>query len=241
MERHQPNFLKLNFPGDTLNNPGPKSKHHAQEQIDQIIHILYHWDKKEDALTVEERKKGYKYVDNYQLEYSKDKDDENVHVVHLMRKVFKRKKKGQAASSHAEYDLHQVVATKDIFDVIYECHREAGQMKTGTSFNCIVEHSSYGITRIDVVNFIATCPVCLGGSVRFPKVDGAKQPITSSFFRDRFQCDLVDFRNNVGYGCDRTEYKWLLVVKDHFTRFVQLHPLSTKCEEEVASVLTNMI
>ena len=83
----------------------------------------------------------------------------------------------------------------------------------------------YTVSEVDVTNYIQTCPVCLDGPFRLDKQVGAKNPIVSSFFRDRYQVDLVDVTNNVGLGANGVQYKWLLALKDHFTRLLYLRPL----------------
>ena len=57
-------------------------------------------------------------------------------------------------------------------------------------------------------------------------------------FRDGYQADLIDYRNDPAlmYGNDVRHplCLWLLVVKDHFTRFVILRPLMKKKADHVA-------
>lgn len=72
-----------------------------------------------------------------------------------------------------------------------------------------------------------TCPL------RLPKQKVAKKQTISSFFRDRFQADLVDFTNNIGIGANSVVYKWLLTLKDQFTRLSYWCALRGKTEEEV--------
>ena len=52
----------------------------------------------------------------------------------------------------------------------------------------------------------------------------------------RWQIDLVDFRT-----CPDGEYKWICNVQDHFTKFCWLKPLKSKCAEEVAQVLYELM
>jgi hypothetical protein len=52
----------------------------------------------------------------------------------------------------------------------------------------------------------------------------------------RWQIDLVDFRT-----CPDGDYKWICNVQDHFTKFCWLKPLKSKCAEEVAQVLYELM
>ena len=36
------------------------------------------------------------------------------------------------------------------------------------------------------------------------------------------------------------EYKWLLVYQDHFTKFIQLRPIKSKCAKDVAEALLDI-
>ena len=69
---------------------------------------------------------------------------------------------------------------------------------------------------------------------------GALKPIRSLSYRDRFQLDLIDYSEDpqIWPGDEtETEYKYLLVVKDHFTKFMAGHELVSKSPAGVACAL----
>ncbi len=55
------------------------------------------------------------------------------------------------------------------------------------------------------------------------------KPIKSDAFNARVQIDLVDMQS---LPCG--DFKWVLNVQDHLTKFVHLRPLKKKCAKEVA-------
>lgn len=55
------------------------------------------------------------------------------------------------------------------------------------------------------------------------------KPIVSRAFQSRVQIDLVDFQSRP----DR-DFKWILVIQDHLTKFCWLRPLTSKRAVEVA-------
>jgi hypothetical protein len=63
--------------------------------------------------------------------------------------------------------------------------------------------------------------------------------LTSSF-RDRFQCDLIDKREDPRPGLYGIMMMWIMVVKDHYTRLTVLRALANKDSKSVAFEL-NMI
>jgi hypothetical protein len=72
------------------------------------------------------------------------------------------------------------------------------------------------------------CPIAAGQEPLLKKRKGAAKPIMSGNFRERFQCDLIDFREKCVKDKHGNVMRWLMVLKDHFTRFVYMRPLPTK-------------
>ena len=54
-------------------------------------------------------------------------------------------------------------------------------------------------------------------------------PIVSNRCLDRVQIDLMDFHTKPD-----GEYKWILQIKDHFSRYIWLHALKDKTATSVA-------
>ena len=66
------------------------------------------------------------------------------------------------------------------------------------------------------------------------------KPIRSVKFLVHIQCDLVYFRNTACSLLGET-YKWLLVVKDLFTKFIWVEPLESKKGTEVSYAIYKIL
>jgi hypothetical protein len=60
----------------------------------------------------------------------------------------------------------------------------------------IVKENFYSISQAMVTKFIKACSVCVRRNMSRKTLPGAKKPICSTSFRDRFQVDLIDMRSN---------------------------------------------
>ena len=61
------------------------------------------------------------------------------------------------------------------------------------------------------------------------------KPILSMTFNSRAEVDLSDMQT-----CPDSEYKWLLVYQDYFTKFVQLRHIKSKSSDQVANALLDI-
>ena len=52
--------------------------------------------------------------------------------------------------------------------------------------------------------------------------------------------DLIDMRTRPDYSSSGKIYKWIIQLKDHFTKFCWAQPLETKEAKEVHSVVRNI-
>ena len=231
-ECHRVNFVALNFKHDTLHCKSvERSKHYSAEGVALHIKILKAWENNRSSLTKDEQLIGYRIHTTCCV---REEEDINGKVsLALMRK-------DPVALKQGITKWLRVVPNEEIFDYIHEAHLACGHSKTALTYNTIRSRLLYTVSEKDVKNYISTCPVCLDGPFRLPKPVGAKQPIVSSFFRDRFQADLIDFSNNVGIGANGVEYRWCLSLKDHFTRLVYVRPLRTKSAEETSEELSHI-
>jgi transposase InsO family protein len=88
----------------------------------------------------------------------------------------------------------------------------------------------YGVTQGNVEWIIGKCRICLANEEnREPKTI---TPIISRCILDRVYIDLMDFTSQPD-----GEYKWVLQLKDHFSRMIWLFPLRDKGSIEVAQAL----
>jgi transposase InsO family protein len=58
------------------------------------------------------------------------------------------------------------------------------------------------------------------------------KPIVSKHCLDRLVIDLMDFR-----GMPDRDFKWILQMKDHFSRFIWVYALKDKASETVGKIL----
>jgi len=114
-----------------------------------------------------------------------------------------------------------------LFDVIDEAHRAGGHMGIDRTLQA-TKPTYHSPTQELVTIYCQLCYVCKEKTPVIPVRKGAKKPIISSAFRDRFQVDLIDMR-----ACRRkNEYgvwmRWILTVKDHSTGLIWLSSLPFK-------------
>ena len=115
----------------------------------------------------------------------------------------------------------------------------AGHLLGGTTW-VHVKKKFHNISEGLCDMFCATCPVCLTAKQKKQVHKGAKKAIHSSCFRDRFQCDLVDFSEKPAIDGHGVECKFLMVLKDHFARFVCMRAIPSKHAQHVAYELSNL-
>ena len=126
-----------------------------------------------------------------------------------------------------------VVPENEAFDTIANQHLQllhAGKNKTCEA----VQQRFYGITRADVEFVIQRCKNCAlnrPAATKAPLV-----PIVTNRAWERVQADLIDMRHEPS-----GQYKWILHIKDHFSKYTQLYPLKSKHAEPIAEAFTCFI
>jgi hypothetical protein len=201
------------------------------EQYNYIIEVLSNWG--DDAVLKEaspddpdvnacrnfhkENIQGYSYVKLFVLEEAEGLDGS-------LEKILKHRKSGGIV-------LHML----DIFNVIHEAHSRQGHLKVDkTLANCTMFYSPmYKLCRL----FIADCFVCHERHPNVPARKGAKKPILSSEFCNRFQVDLIDMRTMRKRNVYGQMQHWITTVKDHSTGLVYLCALPRKKAAFVAAEL----
>lgn len=86
----------------------------------------------------------------------------------------------------------------------------------------------HNISEECIILFVDTCRICNEEIKQIPKHVGAKSPIKSVHFRDRFQVDLIDYQKDPQSDGNVIIIKRLMVLKDHHTRFLYLRALGRK-------------
>jgi hypothetical protein len=130
--------------------------------------------------------------------------------------------------------MHQV------FDAIVDAHhRKSAHSGRDVTWD-ILQQSFYNISQDDVLIFLKYCPACLRQNVHTKKLPGAKQPIFSYNFRDRYQIDLIDKRSDPQPDIHGVIMRWILVIKDHFTGFTACYAIPRKRPKYVAHGLDHL-
>ena len=182
----------------------------------------------------------FKNAKQFQLAYSDCKNltygarlqevHENAEGIDLLYKVKLNKKT-------LVLEKKRVVHILETFDIIYNHHVSSSHHLSDTTKLKIDSAGFYNITRAEVEAFCDTCPICNLKREGSKAQQGAKAHIQSGSFRWLWQLDLVDYREDPQIGHNGVTYKWLLNIKDHFTRFCILRPLPSKEAKHVASEL----
>ena len=120
----------------------------------------------------------------------------------------------------------EVVRPADIFYKIQAVHNQlghAGMNKTTIA----VQDGYYGITQTEIEWLLKHCQTCLLS--RQNRSRAPLEPIISDHTLQRIQIDLVDMRHEPD-----EQFKWILHIKDHFSKWSSLFPLKSKTAVEVA-------
>ena len=132
----------------------------------------------------------------------------------------------------------RVVHILETFSIIREHHVGAAHYMSDTTKKLIDNHGYYNITRSEVKAFVDTCPQCnMASKNTKPAYVGAKIHITSEAFRSLFQVDLIDYREDRQIDLCGVPKAWMLVLKDHNTRFLVCQDLPDKSAKHVARFL----
>ena len=113
-----------------------------------------------------------------------------------------------------------VVPQLEVFDIIIQEHLQllhAGRNKVWPA----IEQQYYGIKREDVEFILKRCKNCTLNRLNTTKAPLV--PIISGRAWERVQIDLIDMRHEPS-----GQYKWILHIKDHFSKYTQLYPLKSK-------------
>ena len=120
-----------------------------------------------------------------------------------------------------------VVSQEDMFDIIDELHRANGHMGQERTHSMIAP-KYYSITQDMVRIYCRTCHVCMEKNPTIQPHVGAKKPIYSSAWCDRFQVDLIDMRKFPRPDIYGVIQRWIMTVKDHSTSFTAVFSLPQK-------------
>lgn len=157
-----------------------------------------------------------------QQQYNQRHDALTYYLIKDGKKLFR---KGTAKDNIPGLD-REVVRPADIFYKIQAVHtqlRHAGMNKTTIG----VRDRYYGITRTEVEWLLKHCQTCLLSQQNTSSAP--LEPIVSDHTLQRIQIDLVDMRHEPD-----EQFKWILHIKDHFSKWSSLFPLKSKIAAKVA-------
>jgi hypothetical protein len=194
------------------------SKTLTPKELAKRIHIIKNWENGGDGFDVkkfhQKNKIGYRLIKSQHS--VKANQDGKLHLYNAKNQVY--------------------VNVLQVFDLISECHFQVGCLKITSTKNA-VDSKYANISREEVQAFVQTCKYCSHDQVARKRITGAVKPIISLNFRERFQVDLIDYREDEQTDVYGLKMRWLLVLKDHLTRLCYLKPLPNKKSKYVAHEL----
>ena len=194
-----------------------------------------------------EKDSFYKWVKKYAVEEGKLASGES--VKRLVRIEPSRRAKKNATSANSENNdksesehtqpqesaglRRLVVPMLQIFDVINESHYTVGHLGMERTYTNVSE-KYYSVTQGMVSIFVAGCYHCGQKQPMIKAAKGAKKPIVSDEFRDRFQIDLIDMRKKKMKNIYGVYQRWIMTLKDHATGITYIRSIPLKKAEYVA-------
>ena len=155
--------------------------------------------------------------------------------------VLKRIEPNRVEANQQQHpDRRLVIPMPKIFDAIYEMHKDKsghmGQERTSTA----VSEKYYSVSQTQVVAFCRTCRTCVERQPAIKPHQGAKKPIHSTNWRDRFQVDLIDMRKFAQRDIYGIVQRWIIVLKDHFSGLTYITSIPRKRAKYVAHELNKI-
>jgi hypothetical protein len=118
-----------------------------------------------------------------------------------------------------------VALDSNAFEIITKEHRGIQHYAVDKTFELIIQNY-YGITKAHVKWVIKRCNHCSMNAAANTKAPVI--PILSSWCLDRVQFDLMDFTTVPDLSYDGIKYSWILQIKDVFSKYIWLFPLTDK-------------
>ena len=116
-----------------------------------------------------------------------------------------------------------------LFQNIKKCHERVGHSGREKTWSEV--QANYSWIRYDTISlFLKTCSQCSLGKLLKNRPCG--KPIVSLGFLSRVQIDLIDMTSRPDQ-----DFKWILHMRDHFSKFSWAYPLKSKRALEVADKL----
>ena len=127
-----------------------------------------------------------------------------------------------------------VVPNEDLYETINKIHIDKGHPGISKMMQFMKKKYS-NVTQDAITHFVSFCEECNRKKNKTSKKSIVVKPIRSNMVNERVQVDLIDMQSDPD-----GEYKWILNMQDHFSKFVHLRPLKFKTAEEVSSMVLDI-
>lgn len=244
-ERHRLIFNERAFGIDNEGNTLPgrtnasTAKVLTKKDYFDVISLLSNWKSHEEMkdMSAEElraqqlfkkkhKNKGYKCITRYTLDEQDELPDGT--TVRRVRRIEKNRDQGRL-----------VIPQLRVFDAIDEYHRSNGHLGQERTYTA-VSAKYYSVTQDLAKIYCETCRQCSEKQPVIAPQKGAKKPILSNAFRDRFQVDLVDMSKKQKRNIYGVMQRWIMTVKDHSTGITHVTSIPRKRPKFVAFELDRL-
>lgn len=122
------------------------------------------------------------------------------------------------------------VRNSELFDILMKAHLDLNHGRRNRMFEEVKK--DYKNVSVEAINiFLELCGACLGKK-KTKRRGLTVKPMVFNAFNDRTQVDLIDFQSSPD-----GQFRFIMVVQDHLTKFVHLRALSQKTAVAVAESL----
>ncbi|RFU28490.1 hypothetical protein B7463_g7831, partial [Scytalidium lignicola] len=171
------------------------------------------------------------FLDNPSLK-PENQVDSNVKHRAITQFELKNNKLYRLPDSHHSKPRY-AVQDSEVFDIIVEEHIKLLHASRDKVWP-VIEQQYYGIKRSDVEWVLKRRKTC---ALNRPSATKAPlEPIVSDRAWERIQVDLIDMRHEPS-----GQYKWIMHIKDHFTKYSQLYALKSKESKPISEAFAQFI
>jgi hypothetical protein len=229
---HEASFNRQNPPGEVT---AKNTKFKPKIQIDPIRNAVHTWhdyaDRAKDQTLSEQEEKAFtlfKRANKAGNKWIKQYKTFELNVNGTMKVILCCMESKKDENGEEKLELgREVISQEEVFDAINDIYPSTGHMgMERTHTHCADKCIS--ITQDMVRKYCRTCHVCIEANPVIAPHRGAKKPIYSDNWRNRFQVDLVDYRKMPHPNIYGQIQRWFMAVKDHSTGFTALFSLPRK-------------
>ena len=119
-------------------------------------------------------------------------------------------------------------------DIIMDYHVRYGHMGALKVVKALQEHVYIKDANRKVRNHIKHCHICQLVNVNNDKKEGTMMPITSS---SKLEKVFVDICGPFPRSGGRHQYKYFVIMLDHYTRFTKLYPINRATTQKILNII----